>query len=181
MSDWAPTTLGATLAARDAAADALITATARLGYGELLKRAQDAAGGMHALGLRKGDHVGLLMGNDEHWITLFYAAALLGAVTVPVNTRFKAAELEYCLKQADCKALFYAPRFLNNDYEAMLAAVRPNLPKLAHAVRAGELRAAPLVPSDVKPEDLLLLQFTSGTTAYPKAGHRPTSRSGRVA
>jgi fatty-acyl-CoA synthase len=169
MSDWVPQTLGAFLAARDPAADALVTATARLTYGELRQRAQDAAGGMHALGLRKGDHVALLMGNDEHWITLFYGAALLGAVTVPVNTRFKAAELEYCLTQADCKALFYAPSFLGNDYEAMLAAARPNLPKLAHAVRAGELRAAPFVPSEVKPEDLLLLQFTSGTTAYPKA------------
>ena len=169
MSGWVPKTLGAFLAERDPAADALVTATARLGYRDLLHRAEDAAGGMHALGLRKGDHVGLLMGNDEHWITLFYGAALLGAVTVPVNTRFKAAELEYCLKQADCKALLYAPRFLGNDYEAMLAAIRPNLPKLAHAVRAGELRTAPFVPGDVKPEDLLLLQFTSGTTAYPKA------------
>jgi len=168
VSDWKPRTLGEILASRQPGAEALVTATARLTYGELLQRARDAAGGMHALGLRKGDHVALLMGNDEHWISLFYGAALLGAVTVPVNTRFKAAELEYCLKRADCKALFFAPRFLNNDYEAMLQAVRPNLPKLAHAVRAGELRAAPFVPSEVKPEDLLLIQFTSGTTAYPK-------------
>ena len=169
MSAWTPRTLGDFLAAQKPGAEALVTATARLGYGELLQRARDAAGGLHALGLRKGDHVALLMGNDEHWITLFYGAALLGAVTVPVNTRFKAQELEYCLGQADCKALLYAPRFLDNDYEAMLRQIRPKLPKLAHAVRAGELRAAPFVPSAVAPEDLLLLQFTSGTTAYPKA------------
>jgi fatty-acyl-CoA synthase len=168
MSAWTPRTLGEFLAAQEPGAEALVTATARLSYGELLARAREAAGGLHALGLRKGDHVGLLMGNDEHWITLFYGAALLGAVTVPVNTRFKAAELEFCLKQADCKALLYAPKFLDNDYEAMLRKIRPNLPKLAHAVRAGELRAAPFVPSGVKAEDLLLLQFTSGTTAYPK-------------
>jgi fatty-acyl-CoA synthase len=123
---------------------------------------------MHALGLRKGDHVAILMGNDEHWIALFYGAALLGAVTVPVNTRFKAAELEFCLQQADCKSLFYAPAFLNNDFAAMVRAVKPRLAKLAHAVPVDKLRAAPFVPAEVKPDDLLLIQFTSGTTAYPK-------------
>jgi fatty-acyl-CoA synthase len=168
MSGWTPKTLGELLSAQPREAEALITESARLGYGELLQRARDAAGGMHALGLRKGDHVAILMGNDEHWISLFYGAALLGAVTVPVNTRFKAQELEHCLRQADCKALFYAPKFLGNDYEAMLREIRPTLPKLAHAVRAGAMRAAPFVPGDPKPHDLLLIQFTSGTTAYPK-------------
>ena len=169
MSSWMPRTLGEVLAAQRPGAEALVTATARLTYAELLQRARGAAGGLHALGLRKGERVALLMGNDEHWITLFYGAALLGAVSVPVNTRFKARELEYCLRQTECRALLYAPRFLDNDYEAMLREIRPSLPKLAHAVRAGELRAAPFVPSAVAPEDLLLLQFTSGTTAYPKA------------
>jgi fatty-acyl-CoA synthase len=168
VSAWRPRTLGDFLAAAPRDAEALVTPTARLSYGELLQRAKETAGGMHALGLRKGDHVAILMGNDEHWLTLFYGAALLGAVTVPVNTRFKAAELEFCLAQADCKALFYAPRFLNIDYEAMVRAVKPRLARLAHAVPAGALRPAPFVPADVKPDDLLLIQFTSGTTAYPK-------------
>jgi fatty-acyl-CoA synthase len=168
VSAWVPKTLGEFLAAQKPDAEALVTATARLTYGELLLRARDAAGGMHALGLRKGDHVAVLMGNDEHWISLFYGAALLGAVTVPVNTRFKAAELEFCLKQADCKALFYAPQFLNNDYEAMLQEIRGRLPELGHAIPAGMLEPAPLPATDVKPDDLLLIQFTSGTTAYPK-------------
>ncbi|MDA1117803.1 MAG: AMP-binding protein [Proteobacteria bacterium] len=168
VSAWTPRTLGEFLAAQKPDAAALVTATARLTYAELLQRARDAAGGMHALGLRKGDHVALLMGNDEHWITHFYGAALLGAVTVPVNTRFKAAELAFCLRQADCKALFYAPKFLNNDYEAMLRAIRQDLPPLKHALRVGELRAAPFVPGGVTADDLLLIQFTSGTTAYPK-------------
>ncbi len=168
MSAWTPRTLGDFLAAQKPDAEALVTATARLTYGKLLQRAQEAAGGMHALGLRKGDHVALLMGNDEHWITHFYGAALLGAVTVPVNTRFKAAEMEFCLKQADCKALIYAPRFLNNDYESMLQSIRPGLPLLKLALRVGELRAAPFVPGAVAADDLLLIQFTSGSTAYPK-------------
>jgi fatty-acyl-CoA synthase len=168
VSPWQPKSLGEFLAAQPRDAEALVTPTGRLTYGELLQRSRDAAGAMHALGLRKGDHAAILMGNDEHWLTLFYGAALLGAVTVPANTRFKAQELEYCLKQADCKALFYAPRFLDIDYEAMVRDIRPKLPRLAHTVRAQELGAAPFVPGNARPEDLLLIQFTSGTTAYPK-------------
>jgi fatty-acyl-CoA synthase len=168
VSGWEPKTLGQFLAARDPAAEALVTATARLTYGELLQMAMRTAGGLHALGIGKGDHVAILMGNDEHWLAAFYGAALLGAVSVPVNTRFKAAELEYCLRQADCKALIYAPRFLNNDYESMLGGIRPRLPKLAHAIPVGGLQPASLPSAAVAPEDLLLIQFTSGTTAYPK-------------
>jgi fatty-acyl-CoA synthase len=168
VSGWEPKTLGEFLAARDSAAEALVTTTARLTYGELLQMAMQTAGGLHALGIGKGDHVAILMGNDEHWLAAFYGAALLGAVSVPVNTRFKAAELEYCLRQADCKALIYAPRFLDNDYEAMLGEIRPRLPMLAHAIPVGGLQPASMPSAAVAPEDLLLIQFTSGTTAYPK-------------
>jgi fatty-acyl-CoA synthase len=131
---------------------------------------------MHGLGLRQGDHAAILMGNDEYWLTLFYGAALLGVVTVPVNTRFKAAELEFCLKQADCKAIFLAPKFLNNDYSAMLREVESRLPLLKHKVVLGEESwrdfaardRGQRIPGGVKPSNLLLIQFTSGTTAYPK-------------
>jgi fatty-acyl-CoA synthase len=168
VSGWTPRPLGAFLAGREPAAEALVTPGARLTWGGLREKAMEAAGGLHALGIERGDHVAILMGNDEHWLATFYGAALLGAVTVPVNTRFKARELEYCLARADCKAIVYAPKFLNNDYEAMLREVRPRLPRLAHAVRAGELEPAPTPFAAASPEDLLLIQFTSGTTAYPK-------------
>jgi fatty-acyl-CoA synthase len=168
VSGWTPRPLGAFLAGREPAAEALVTPSARLTWGELREKAMETAGGLHALGIAPGDHVAILMGNDEHWLATFYGAALLGAVTVPVNTRFKARELEYCLARADCKAIVYAPKFLNNDYEAMLREIRPRLPKLAQAVRAGELEPAPAPAAAASPEDLLLIQFTSGTTAYPK-------------
>ncbi len=168
--NWESKTLAAFLDAQaDARADAeaLVTPTARLTWKRLAARAHEVAGGMQAMGLRKGDHVAILMPNGEDWIALFYGAAILGAVTVPVNTRFKAAELAYCLKQADCKALFYTERFLNNDYAAMVREVRGGLPLLAHAV-VGLPAPGGSVTSNVRPEDLLLIQFTSGTTAYPK-------------
>jgi fatty-acyl-CoA synthase len=176
VTRWAPRTLGEFLAAKAPHADALVTPTRRLNYGELFAAAQSLARAMHGLGLRKGDHAAILMGNDEYWLALFYGAAQLGVVTVPVNTRFKAAELEFCLKQADCKAIFLAPKFLGNDYGAMLRAVEAQLPLLEHKVVLGEgswRRFAALdrgqeISSSVKPDDLLLIQFTSGTTALPK-------------
>ncbi|HEX5092834.1 MAG TPA: AMP-binding protein [Burkholderiales bacterium] len=174
MSGWTPRTLGEFLAAAPREAPALVTPTRRLTYGELHDSALRVARAMHALGLKKGDHAAILMGNDEYWLALFYGAALLGVVTVPVNTRFKAAELEFCLRQADCQAVFLAPTFLNNDYASMLRAVRA--PKLKHRIVLGEaswrkfaaLDRGQALHAQVAPDDLLLIQFTSGTTAYPK-------------
>jgi fatty-acyl-CoA synthase len=164
---WAATTLGGVLEAQARArpqAEALVTATTRLGYGQLLQAARRAAGGMQDMGLAKGDHIAILMGNDEKWLALFYGAALAGLVTVPVNTRFKAPELEYCLKKGDCKALFYVERFLGNDYGAMLRELHPpRAREVSRDMPQGEFRGAPVSASD-----LLLIQFTSGTTAYPK-------------
>ncbi len=170
---WEAVTLGEVLSRQATArgsAEALVTDRVRLTYAQLAAEVGEVAAGMQAMGLRHGDHVGILMGNDAAWITLFYAAASLGCVTVPVNTRFKSAELAYCLAQADCKALFYAGNFLGIDYAAMVAEVRPRLPKLMHVVNvAGGLpRAAPSPGPAVSPTDPLLIQFTSGTTAYPK-------------
>ena len=118
---------------------------------------------MQALGIRKGDHVGILMPNGEQWLALFYGAALIGAVTVPVNTRFKAAEIDFCLKQSGAKALFYADRFLNIDFGAMVREIGFEV-----AIEISTLGNGEYTEVKVQPSDLLLIQFTSGTTAYPK-------------
>jgi fatty-acyl-CoA synthase len=161
---WPAQTLGQVLESRIGDAEALVTASGRFMYKDLLVRAKRAAAALQALGIKRGDHVGILMGNDEHWLSLFYGAALIGAVTVPVNTRFKTAEIDFCLKQADCKALFYVERFLNIDFGSM---VRKTGFKKAFEISKG-LPEARLVPVDVSANDILLIQFTSGTTAYPK-------------
>jgi fatty-acyl-CoA synthase len=161
---WPAQTLGEVLASRDLAAEALVTPDARFTYGTLFEKAKDAAGAMQAMGLKRGDHVGILMGNDEKWLALFYGAALIGAVTVPVNTRFKAPEIDFCLRQAQCKALFYVERFLNIDFGAMVRETG-----FTNAVDvSGQLPAGGYDPVAVSPHDVLLIQFTSGTTAYPK-------------
>ncbi|HEY9531246.1 MAG TPA: AMP-binding protein [Burkholderiales bacterium] len=158
---WKAQTHGEVLQSRDMRAEALVTREARFTYGQLLDLAKTAAGGMQAMGIGRGDRVGILMGNDEKWLSLFYGAALIGAVTVPVNTRFKAGEIDFCLKQAQCKALFYAERFLNIDFGAMVREI--GFSNAVEGVPEGTFR-----PAAVNPGDILLIQFTSGTTAYPK-------------
>ncbi|HVC10232.1 MAG TPA: AMP-binding protein [Burkholderiales bacterium] len=164
---WAHQTLGAVLerqARERGGAEALVTPSARLTYAQLLHAARGVAGALQDMGLRPGAHVAILMGNDEKWLALFYGAALAGCVTVPVNTRFKAAELDFCLRKADVELLFYVERFLNNDYGAMLREIRaPRALEVSNGLPQGRFGGA-----EVSPEDPLLIQFTSGTTAYPK-------------
>ena len=162
---WKPQTLGEVLQQRAAHAEALVTQTGRFTYGQLLGEARAAAGAMQAMGLQHGDRVGILMGNDEKWLALFYGAALIGAVTVPVNTRFKAAEIDFCLKQSGCQALFYVERFLNIDFGTMVREIGFSN---AVDVSAGIPEKRGFAPASVSPDDTLLIQFTSGTTAYPK-------------
>jgi fatty-acyl-CoA synthase len=146
------------------AREALVTAAGRFSYEDLFGMARSAAGAMQGLGLKKGDHVAILMGNDEKWLALWYGAALIGAVTVPVNTRFKAAEIEFCLKKSDCKALFYVASFLNIDFESMLKGIKPPIAvDVSACLPSGSFRE-----EAVSENDALLIQFTSGTTAYPK-------------
>jgi fatty-acyl-CoA synthase len=158
---WPKQTLGQVLENRRG--EALVTATGRYAYEEVFQKAKHAAGAMQSLGVKHGDHVGILMGNDENWLALFYGAALIGAVSVPVNTRFKTAEIDFCLKQADCKLLFYAERFLNIDFAAMVRETG-----FRNAVEVRDIPWRTHTPVAVSPDDILLIQFTSGTTAYPK-------------
>src|SRR3954463_14810295 len=123
MNPWQPQTLGEVLERQSRErpnAEALVTPDRRITYEDLYVRARSAATTLHTLGVGHGDHVGILMGNDEKWLALFYGAALIGAVTVPVNTRFKRPEIDFCLKQSGCKTLFYVKSFLNIDFGRML-------------------------------------------------------------
>lgn len=196
MTTWKKQTLAEILAATaDAHAqdEALVISGKRLTYAELRDNVREVAQGLRALGIRRGDHVAVCMGNALEWVIFFYAAASIGAVTVPVNTRFKADEMLYCLKQADVKLLFVTDRFLKIDFIAMLRGICPALDRrlpdaalpllqtvvvLGRDVPAGAIGFADLLsqgalygepwPPAVSADDVLLMQFTSGTTSYPK-------------
>jgi len=183
---------------RCAEREALLAEDGRLTYAQLQQHVDAAARGMLGLGIGRGDHVGILLGNSVQWAVLFYAAASIGAVTVPLNTRFRTEELAFTLKQADIKLLFTVDRFLEKiDFANMLRRIEPaldstlpgrNLPELRQVVMVGDsvpagaiswtafANRAGVVPAQqlararagVLPEDTLLIQFTSGTTATPK-------------
>jgi fatty-acyl-CoA synthase len=162
--NWQPKVLGDYLQERASDREALVTASGRISYKELFEKAKQAAGAMQARGIVKGDRVAVLLPNGEDWLALFYGAALIGAVTVPVNTRFKAAEIDFCLKQSGAKALFYVGQFLRNDYEEMVR----DIPGVLKINLSKEEIKGEYIQARVEPSDLLLIQFTSGTTAHPK-------------
>jgi len=196
MAQWQAQTLGDALS-RDAELfsqhEALVIAGRRLTYADLHAQVGEMAQGLRALGVSRGDHVAVCMGNTLEWVVFFYAAASVGAVTVPVNTRFKADELAYCLRQADVKLLFVVDRFLKIDFVSMLKEICPRItttlpdpafPKLENVIVLGDhvpraalaLREALALGTtwdepgfdEVTPGDVLLMQFTSGTTSHPK-------------
>lgn len=162
------------------AAQALVADGVRLTHAELRTEARLVARSLLAAGVRRGDFVGLLMGNDQHWVTSFYGAALIGAVTVPINTRFKPPEIAFALRRARCEVVLLGGRFLNIDFAATIAEVREDLPDLRQVVvvgtpswqafRDGAVDDAALeaAMAAVTAEDILLVQYTSGTTAHPK-------------
>lgn len=196
MTAWTKKTLPeilATTAAARAQEEALVIAGQRLTWAELRDNVREVAQALRAAGISHGDHVAVCMGNSLEWVIFFYAAASIGAVTVPVNTRFKADEMHYCLKQADVKLLFVADRFLNIDFIAMLRGICTALDRtlpdsglpllgtvvvLGREIPAGAVGFSDLIaagatheepyPPAVKPDDVLLMQFTSGTTSHPK-------------
>lgn len=109
IADWAESvTLGDLLlrtAARRPEHEALVFPGVRFTYDELADRATHAALGLAAMGVERGDHVGLLMPNCPDFVFAFFGAQLLGAVAVPINTRYRTRELGYVMDNADLEVL----------------------------------------------------------------------------
>ena len=170
--------------------EALVAPDGRMSFGELFEEVAGLRAKLSALGVSRGDHVGICLGNSCRWVALFFAIASLGAVTVPVSTRFRVTEMAYALKQSRVSVLFVADRFLKTDFVAMLREICPGidaalpdaaLPDLREVVVIGEeIPAAasswgdfvasdgPPVDPIAAPDDILLIQYTSGTTSFPK-------------
>jgi fatty-acyl-CoA synthase len=99
----------------------------RFTYAEFNRRVNRLAKGLLAIGLTKGDHLGIWATNVPDWLTLFFAAAKIGVVTVTVNTAYRLRELEYLVKQSDIKALCLIDGFRDNDYVAVINELVPEL------------------------------------------------------
>ncbi|MEA2140405.1 MAG: long-chain acyl-CoA synthetase, partial [Solirubrobacteraceae bacterium] len=94
---------------RDSAAAAIVEVGGRsLSYGELWDGAARVAGGLREAGIGRGDRVAIRLGNGADWVLAFFGVQLLGAVVVPVNTRFTDEEVAYVVQDSGA-ALTFAP------------------------------------------------------------------------
>ena len=99
----------------------------RYTYRQLREECDRFARGLLALGLRKGDRVGIWSPNHAEWVVAQFATPKLGAILVNINPAYRTHELEYALRQSGCAALIIAPPFKTSDYAALLREVCPEL------------------------------------------------------
>ena len=161
----------------------------RWSYAELKRRVDDFAAGLLALGLEPGDRVGIWSPNNAEWVVTQFATAKAGLILVNINPAYRLAEADYALNKVGCKALITASQFKTSDYVGMLNELQlgNRLPHLEddhpHRRREPGMLAFDEVPgpprrgtTGVSPrsrrrlqfDDPINIQFTSGTTGYPK-------------
>lgn len=99
----------------------------RYTYSELRRVVDEAARGLMALGINKGDRVGIWALNCAEWLITQYATAKIGAILVNINPSYRLHELEYALRQSGCAAVIIAPRFKSSDYTQMMLDLVPEL------------------------------------------------------
>src|SRR5215510_10595802 len=191
------------IAERFAERDALIVKhqQIRWTFRELKERVDDFAAGLLALGLRRGDRIGIWSPNNAEWVITQFATAKAGLILVNINPAYRLAELEYALNKAGCVALITAARFRSSDYHAMLRELAPELttaspgnlqvaklPDLRLLVTTGDRHTAGMLrfgdvaglagdtelhrlavsAEELQFDDPINIQFTSGTTGFPK-------------
>jgi fatty-acyl-CoA synthase len=161
-----------------------VPAGLRYSYAELKDEVDALAYALLGSGIAKGDRVGIWSPNRAEWTVTQYATAKIGAILVNINPAYRTSELEFVLNQSGCKLLVAAQRLKTSDYAAMIAEVRPRCADLEQvvlldsdawrelletgkyadlAVRNQELQAIQL-----SADDPINIQYTSGTTGFPK-------------
>jgi fatty-acyl-CoA synthase len=162
--------------------DALVDCTSqrRWTYAQLRAQIDALAHGLLAAGIGKGDRVGIWAPNCPEWLLTQYATAKIGAILVTINPAYRSSELEYVLNQAGIRLLIAAPSFKTADYAEMISRARPNCPALERVVLIGSAEWDALPVHDVdpgplgaalamlSPDDPINIQYTSGTTGFPK-------------
>ena len=99
----------------------------RWSYSDLLRRSEDLAVGLGALGLKMGDRVGVWSANNSEWVATQFGTALAGLILVNINPAYRVHEFEYAVRKSGCRALIMSPGHKNNDYFATLRAAAPEI------------------------------------------------------
>ncbi|WP_424217411.1 AMP-binding protein (plasmid) [Streptomyces sp. BI20] len=165
-----------------------VAADRRWTYEELVADVDVLARGLLDLGIRTGDRVGIWAPNRAEWTLTQYATARIGAVLVTVNPAYRTHELAFVLRQAGVRLLIAAERFKSSDYATMITEARPDCPELEHVVLLdgpdwvtllergrrrteqpeGEANELDVIGSRLTAHDPINIQYTSGTTGFPK-------------
>ena len=151
-------------------------------YVELLADVDRLARGLLAKGVAAGDRIGIWAPNCPEWTLLQYATARVGAVLVNVNPAYRTHELSYVVNQSGMRMLVSALSHKTSDYRAMVEEARPETPDLTEVVYIGDVSWDQLVAgaeaataeqlaergAALTPDDPINIQYTSGTTGFPK-------------
>ncbi|EHY89084.1 AMP-binding protein [Saccharomonospora azurea] len=150
-------------------------------YREFAADVDALALGLLSRGVAKGDRVGIWAPNCPEWTLLQYASAKVGAILVNINPAYRSHELEYVLNQAGVSLLVAAETFKTSDYAGMIREVRPRCPVLRDVVLIGSAdwdslfgepsagnEALARVQASLSADDPINIQYTSGTTGFPK-------------
>jgi fatty-acyl-CoA synthase len=149
-------------------------------YAELAADVDALALGLLEMGIGKGERVGIWAPNCAEWTLTQYATAKIGAILVNINPAYRTSELEFVLNQSGTRLLVAAEKLKTSDYAGMIAEVRPRCPGLSDVVllpspqweslleagRRADRRALDSIELDI--DDPINIQYTSGTTGFPK-------------
>ena len=151
-------------------------------YRELDDTVNDVARGLLGMGIETGERVGMWAPNCAEWTLVQYATAKIGAILVNINPAYRTHELAYAVNQSGLRVLVAATSFKTSDYRAMVHEVRPECSRVERVVYLdpedwdGLLAAGRDVPGEavaerlagLSPTDPINVQYTSGTTGFPK-------------
>lgn len=180
-------TIGANLAAtvaEHADREALVVRQQdiRWTYQELWDQVDELARALLMKGFVKGDRIGIWAPNCAEWVLTQFATARIGVILVNINPAYRTHEVKYALAHSGCKGLIAATDFKTSDYVTMVAEVESELPDLIEIIFIGTndwsdlLSGAVTVPSSdvsaieatLDPDEPINIQYTSGTTGFPK-------------
>ncbi len=163
---------------RSPQAVAIVDGAVRMNYADWMSRIGSLAGGLHALGLRNGDHLLLVMRNRWQMATLHWACQFLGLIATPLNWRAKADDIEFCALDADARAIAYdaASAKAVAGSAACSQIARISVQKATTGESAsGDIAFENLLDADApaqllnaNAEDWSVMLYTSGTTGRPK-------------